>query len=312
MKTFWDPGPIPAIPYTLEHCHLASKIKDAGLSWEPQVGCFIWDKAKTIDAPSPFGESIYYVLDLRPFLKRLGTIEKISEALVWLPDWHQSLWICKRLGIDDDAITTASVGINPTDASSILLGLYKTILAVLERTRGFQSFPADKEKNLLRNACGPLDDVEACPQDWEGDLKQRIQSLCSSRRLAVVATQHEGKPYASLVAFAATEDLGTIIFATTRSTRKYSYLSSSPSVALLIDDRTNEASDFRNAMAITATGKAEEIPITEGTRFLQLYLAKHPYLNGFVSSPTCALVKVDVDTYYTVRRFQQVLEYHVR
>ena len=73
--------------------------------------------------------------------------------------------------------------------------------------------------------------------NWETNYKPSFHR----RRLAVLATQHEGKPYASLVAFAATDDLKTIIFATTRSTRKFVYLSSNPAVALLIDNRTNEA-----------------------------------------------------------------------
>ena len=64
-------------------------------------------------------------------------------------------------------------------------------------------------------------------------------------------------------------------------------------------------------MAVTASGKAVEIIAGKENRFLQLYLAKHPYLKEFVSSPTCALVKVDVSTYYAVRRFQHVLEFHI-
>jgi hypothetical protein len=312
MKILWEAGSVPSILFTSEHCRLASTIQDIGLKWEPQVGCFVWDRMKTITTPSPFGENIYYILDLKPFLRRFGSTDMMSKALVWLPDWGQALWICKRIGVDDDAITAVSQGVNPSDASALLLGLYKLILLSLERMGGVQIPPYGTAHTLPQNTCGPLDDFEACHQDWEADVKQRIQSLFSSRRLAVLATQHEGEPYASLVAFAATEDLKTIIFATTRSTRKYSYLSSSPSVALLIDDRTNEASDFRNAMAITATGHAEEIPVTDGNRFLQLYLAKHPYLSGFIASPTCALVKVEIDTYYTVRRFQQVFEYHIR
>ena len=312
MEKFWDlGGHISSIPFNSQHCRLAARMKEAGLPWEPQVGCFVWDKTNKIDAPSPFGENIYYILDLKPFLRRFGTADTMSKALVWLPDWHQTLWICKRLGIDDDAITAASLDVNPSDASAILLGLYNLILMALERTKELHAPVEDQAKDLLHSACGPLDDIEVCSQDWEAELGNQLQTLFSSRRLAVLATQHEGKPYASLVAFAATDDLKTIIFATTRSTRKFAYLSSNPAVALLIDNRTNEASDFRSAMAVTASGKAVEIIAGKENRFLQLYLAKHPYLKEFVSSPTCGLVKVDVSTYYAVRRFQHVLEFHI-
>jgi len=312
MEKLWDSeSHIPSIPFNGEHYRLAARMKEAGLPWEPQVGCFVWDREGRIETGTPFGDGIYFILDLKPFLRRFGTTEMMSKTLVWLPDWHQALWICELLGIDDDAITSVSVGINPTDAGEILLGLYNLILMALERTKELHAPVEDQAKSLLHSACGPLDDIEVCSQDWEAELGNQLQTLFSSRRLAVLATQHEGKPYASLVAFAATDDLKTIIFATTRSTRKFAYLSSIPAVALLIDNRTNEASDFRNAMAVTASGKAVEIIAGKENRFLQLYLAKHPYLKEFVSSPTCALVKVDVSTYYAVRRFQHVLEFHI-
>jgi len=44
----------------------------------------------------------------------------------------------------------------------------------------------------------------------------------------------------------------------------------------------------------------------------KMYLAKHPHLKEFVTSPTCALVKIRVDVYYLVWRFQNVLEWKVK
>ena len=49
----------------------------------------------------------------------------------------------------------------------------------------------------------------------------------------------------------------------------------------------------------------------EKEKKLEVYLSKHPYMKGFVSSPTCALIKVNIDTYYVVRRFQEVTELHL-
>ena len=47
-------------------------------------------------------------------------------------------------------------------------------------------------------------------------------------------------------------------------------------------------------------------------RFQELYLAKHPYLRDFVSSPACALLKIEVETYYVVSKFQKVEQLHMR
>jgi hypothetical protein len=35
-------------------------------------------------------------------------------------------------------------------------------------------------------------------------------------------------------------------------------------------------------------------------------------LRDFVSSPTCALLRMNVETYYVVRQFQNVMELHIR
>lgn len=143
-------------------------------------------------------------------------------------------------------------------------------------------------------------------------VKEDLKGLFASQRLAVLATQNEGQPYTSLVAFTASEDLKELSFATTRSTRKYANLTADSRVAMLIDNRSNKATDFRWAMAVTATGKAEEVEGHEREVASKLYLAKHPHLEEFISSPGCALLRIFVDRYYVVSRFQKVIEVHVK
>jgi len=143
-------------------------------------------------------------------------------------------------------------------------------------------------------------------------LKEFLKDLFSSQRLAVLATQSKKQPYGNLVAFMATNDLKHLLFATTRATRKYANISKNPKVAMVFDNRSNREADFHQAAAVTATGVVKETEGSERDRFQKLYLAKHPYLKEFVSSPTCALLKVEVETYYVVNRFQNVTELHIR
>ena len=143
-------------------------------------------------------------------------------------------------------------------------------------------------------------------------IRKTLKDLFASQRLGVLATYGEGQPYSSLVAFAATNDLKYLVFATTRATRKYANLSAESRVAMLVDNRSNQDSDFHSAIAVTALGEAEEVKESERGHFLKLYLAKHPYLEEFVNSPTCALLKMCVDRYYMVSRFQNVMELHMR
>jgi nitroimidazol reductase NimA-like FMN-containing flavoprotein (pyridoxamine 5'-phosphate oxidase superfamily) len=143
-------------------------------------------------------------------------------------------------------------------------------------------------------------------------IKRKLSELLESQRLAVLATHNQGQPYGSLVSFAATKDLKKIFFATTRSTRKYANLKGDARVAMVIDNRENAEEDLHKAMAVTITGKAVETAVDEKEACLSVYLEKHPYLKDFVNSPTCALVRVKVETYYLVRRFQEVTELHVK
>jgi nitroimidazol reductase NimA-like FMN-containing flavoprotein (pyridoxamine 5'-phosphate oxidase superfamily) len=137
-------------------------------------------------------------------------------------------------------------------------------------------------------------------------LKRLLKDLFSSQPLAVLATQSNGQPYGNLVAFVATEDLRSLLFATARGTRKFANITTDPKVAMVMDSRTNQRADFQKAVAVTATGMVEEVESSERDHLLKLYLSKHPHLKKFVKSPTSALLRVKVDTYYVVKGFQNV------
>lgn len=143
------------------------------------------------------------------------------------------------------------------------------------------------------------------------DIKNNLQNLCNKQTLAVLCTHNKGGPYGSLVAFANTDNLREIVFATLRTTRKYANIDADKHVALLIDNRSNKTADFRQATAATAIGYVREITKKKNSRYLRLYLKKHPHLKEFIEAPTCALLCIVVDKYYIVNRFQQVVELHL-
>lgn len=142
-------------------------------------------------------------------------------------------------------------------------------------------------------------------------FRQRLGELFASQNLATLATQQGGQPYASLVAFVASDDLSQIFFATPKATRKYANLVADGRVAMLINSSTNQTSDFHRAISVTAVGKARDVIGKDKKRILKQYLSKHPHLEDFVRSPTCALVKISVDSYYMVKNFQHVTELHL-
>lgn len=141
-------------------------------------------------------------------------------------------------------------------------------------------------------------------QQFEGVLR----GLLTGQKLAVLATHDQAGPYASLVAFAVTDDLKHLVFATQRNTRKHANLTADPRVAMLIDSRSDSDADFQEAVAATAQGKAFETRGIERSRLLDLYLDRHPHLREFAASPDCALVCVSIERYFMATRFLKLVE----
>jgi heme iron utilization protein len=146
----------------------------------------------------------------------------------------------------------------------------------------------------------------------QASARQVLRDLLSSQRLAVLATQDQGQPYTSLVAFVAADDLQGLIFATARHTRKYMNMTANSRVAMLVDDRSADDVDFSGAVAVTATGNACEVPGDEHVRLAELVLGRHPHLKAFLDGPDCALMHVAVERYYVVSSFQEITELRVR
>jgi heme iron utilization protein len=142
------------------------------------------------------------------------------------------------------------------------------------------------------------------------NIEETVKKLFRAQKLAVLSTQSEGKPYASLVSFVSTNDLKYLLFATGRATRKYANLAADSRAALLVDSRSNRDTDLHQAIAVTVTGIVDTIQGAERDRYVDLYLQKHPYLDEFVNSPSNELLRLKVDSYFMVTKFQNVMVLH--
>ena len=142
-------------------------------------------------------------------------------------------------------------------------------------------------------------------------IQQHIKNLLSNQKLAILATSDDGQPYTSLVAFVASDDIKHIFFVTPTSTRKFANLKKDCRVSVLVNSSTNQASDFHEAISVTIIGGAEVITTSKREIYLKNYLAKHPYLEDFAKSPTCALVRVTAKSFFLVKNFQRVMELHL-
>ena len=81
--------------------------------------------------------------------------------------------------------------------------------------------------------------------------------------------------------------------------------------AMLVDNSGNVKSDIYAAMAVTALGVTTELSGAAQDEAVARYLLKHPHMAMFVQAPSTAVLRLAVDVYYLVNRFQKVMEYHV-
>lgn len=137
------------------------------------------------------------------------------------------------------------------------------------------------------------------------ELLKKIRNLFKSQMFGVIATDMQGIPYTSLVAYCSTDDLKYLIFATSKKTRKFQNLMNNSNISILIDNRENNPSDFSKAITVTALGNAEEIQKNEDN-FKNLFIKKHPDLTDFINSSDCTLFRIKVDKYQFVSNFQSV------
>ena len=141
-------------------------------------------------------------------------------------------------------------------------------------------------------------------------LEQNISLLFSSQKLGVLATYGPDGAYASLVGFAATDDMAGIVFATSKETKKFRNMNAAPNVALLVENSRHHPDDLTNAMAVTATGNVVELAGDARRHLADHYLKKNPDLSEFVDSKKSALMLIEVKQYVLVENFQDVKTLH--
>lgn len=141
----------------------------------------------------------------------------------------------------------------------------------------------------------------------ERSLAQRLRALYEDQRLAVLATvDSEGKPYTSLMIFTIDEELRHLFFATRADTRKYRNLQHEADVALLIDNRQEQAADLEKALAVTIEGRVYEVKEAALPGVRQVMTIRHPQMRSFLTQPETCFFFVEIQRHVAVTGLRQV------
>jgi len=132
-------------------------------------------------------------------------------------------------------------------------------------------------------------------------ILEYVKEVIQANRFAVLATECDGQPYASLLAVTATNDYLKLIFATYRNTRKYANLIQNGKIAILFENRGTNKGEIQNITVLTALGQAEEINCVIPDMDMKAHLLRHPELEKFLLSAECAVFRMKVNAYQIVK-----------
>ncbi len=110
-----------------EELELAQLFKAFGLPWTPACGHYLLDQSELIECESPFQDRVFFILDLKHFLRRSGTLEQLKERVCWLPDWHDAREILKQLEVGSCEIAKHLASTQAIESGTERLELYRLI-----------------------------------------------------------------------------------------------------------------------------------------------------------------------------------------
>ena len=137
-------------------------------------------------------------------------------------------------------------------------------------------------------------------------IKTYIEEIFKNSRFAVLVTEGDGQPHASLIAVTPMEGYRKLIFATYRNTRKFQNITNNGKVAVLVESIDINSSGLKESFVLTAFGHVEDIETEEKNMVFEAHLKRHPGLLSFMQSEDCSLIRIKVDTYQVVRGIDDV------
>jgi nitroimidazol reductase NimA-like FMN-containing flavoprotein (pyridoxamine 5'-phosphate oxidase superfamily) len=123
-----------------------------------------------------------------------------------------------------------------------------------------------------------------------------MQALAREKKICVLATITDNKPYCSLMAYVTNRACTEIYMVTHRQTQKFENLLANPAVSLLID--TRDTSPRSEARAMTVEGIFKKIADPDKIlKVRQKLLSAHPHLKEFMGHPEAEVIQIKIKSF---------------
>jgi len=130
-------------------------------------------------------------------------------------------------------------------------------------------------------------------------MLETMKELLKTNDICVLATESNGKPHCSLMAYVCDEDCRHVYMVTDRDSIKFRNLEKSPGVSLLVDTRETHGRARRSeTKALTVDGTYK--PIVDETTLSDIrgkLLEAHPQLTVFLSSLSARIISVEIESF---------------
>lgn len=133
-----------------------------------------------------------------------------------------------------------------------------------------------------------------------------VQQLFHAQKFGVLSTESDRHPYCNLIAFTPSDDCTSLVFATPRSTNKYTNLVKNPNVAFLIDNRSQLDINVKAGLAVTAIGHVTELKSEQADFYRRLHSRRHTCFEEFINLPDCALFQLHIEKYIIARGIDRI------
>lgn len=144
----------------------------------------------------------------------------------------------------------------------------------------------------------------------KNQARESIKEILNKESFGVLATNRYDQCSTSLISFANSDDLTTIVFATPIETKKFEMIEENENVSILIDNRSDNENNINDIIAISSLGKARILKEKEEIKkWSKVLIDKHNYLDEFINAETSSIVLVEILKYYYVSSFQEVIEW---
>ena len=109
---------------------MARKIRQQGLSWEPQVGHYVYDETGFCKQKSPFQDSVYFILNYSYFMRAVGGVDRFKQIMLWLPTWDDLRAVLRELGVSDHDVAEYLKEQHAMEMGTERVALYELVASI--------------------------------------------------------------------------------------------------------------------------------------------------------------------------------------